>query len=335
MEKIRTKAKEGTNVKAAIFDFQKYSIHDGPGIRTIVFLKGCPLKCIWCSNPESQVRKPQVVYFDSSCINYSNKKVKDSLDSDSKPVSEICKKCEEACPKSAIKIVYGKVNINKAKCDDCGICVEKCPSNSLRFWGKEYTVDEVVEEVMKDHAFYRRSGGGVTLSGGEPLMEPVFAFELLKKLKENFINTAIETCGFGSWHNLKKLLDYTDVILFDIKHVDPLKHHELTGVDNKIILENLKKAVAYDKSKVIVRVPLVPGYNTDFESLDGIYKLIDKLGVREIHFLPYHRLGESKYEKLNMDYNLKGLKTESNEFFNGLLKEFVSKYPKTKTQVGG
>lgn len=300
--------------KAVIFNFQKFSIHDGPGIRTIVFIKGCPLRCRWCSNPESLTKNPQLVRFEDNCI--------------------ACEKCIKVCPVSAIKKINDSIIINRSICNNCGICVDSCPSNSLRMWGKEYTVDEVLEEVMRDLPFYRSSGGGVTISGGEPLTEPEFSLELLKKLKQNFISTAIETSGYGKWRDLKNILDYTDVVMFDIKHVDPVKHKQLTGLDNNLIMDNLRKIVAYNKSKVILRVPFIHGYNDDPENIEQIFELAWGHGIKEINFLPYHRLGQTKYDKLEMKYGLRNLKPKSRDFYLEKLQQNVNNYPEIKILLG-
>ena len=315
MNILKEKTKNNLNNEAVIFDFQKYSIHDGPGIRTIVFIKGCPLSCIWCSNPESQDMKPQVVFFEKNCID--------------------CGKCISICPRSALKKVSELKIIDRELCDSCGKCADGCPANAMRKWGKEYTVEEVLSEVIKDQPFYRRSGGGVTLSGGEPLTVPDFSLKLLKKLKENFINTTIETSGFGRWEDLKNLMEYTDIVLYDIKHVNPKKHKELTGVDNKLILENLKKAVESGISKIILRVPLVPGFNDAEENIKGIFELASSYKIAKINFLPYHRLGEAKYDRLGMNYKLNGLKPSPDSYYLEKINKIEAQYPEIEVELGG
>lgn len=257
-------------LSAMIFDIERNSYVDGPGIRTTVFLKGCPLSCVWCHNPESQSFEKQIMFYKSKCIG--------------------CGKCREVCPN------------NLKSCDFCGKCELYCPADARKICGKEYTTDEVLKEIVKDKPFYENSGGGVTLSGGEPLAQYDFSLELLKKAKENGIHTAIETCGYAEKSKILEIAKYVDLFLFDCKETDPELHKEYTGFDNKIILDNLK-ALSDAGSKIILRCPIIPGFNDRAEHFKGISEIADKFsGIEHIEIEPFHPLGESKYSALNREY---------------------------------
>ena len=268
--------------QGVIFNIQRYSIHDGPGIRTTVFLKGCPLRCFWCQNPESQALKPEAFLDKGRCTG--------------------CGKCIAVCPTGATHLSEGSSAIERNACTGCGKCVEICPNEARRLVGRNVTVDEVIRHVLRDVKFYENSGGGVTLSGGEPTAQPDFALSILKKCKEAGLHTVLDTCGFGSWTILKKLLDHTDLVLFDIKHMDPRKHQEATGKDNRLILGNAKRIV--DHKPVRIRVPLIPGFNDAPEEVRAIVAFVKKeFNSVPIDLLPYNRLGESKYDLLERDYS--------------------------------
>lgn len=277
-----------------IFNIQRYSIHDGPGIRTTVFLKGCPLICFWCQNPESQEMKAEILLDKSKCAS--------------------CGQCTISCPAGANSLTPEGVKIIREKCQGCGECVDVCPNTARRLVGKYMTVDEVTEEILRDRMFYENSGGGVTLSGGEPLMQPDFASQLLRRCKEEGLHTAIETCGFTSWPTVEALLNYTDLVLFDIKCVDPIKHRDATGKDNRLIIENAKKIV---KGKTMrVRVPLVPGFNDSDKGIRAILDFVKeelKLSSADIDLLPYNKLGENKYERLDREGIRPSLEPQSEE----------------------
>ena len=223
-------------LSAMIFDIERNSYVDGPGIRTTVFLKGCPLSCVWCHNPESQSFEKQIMFYKSKCIG--------------------CGKCREVCPN------------NLKSCDFCGKCELYCPADARKICGKEYTIDEVLKEIVKDKPFYENSGGGVTLSGGEPLAQYDFSLELLKKAKENGIHTAIETCGYAEKSKILEIAKYVDLFLFDCKETNPELHKKYTGVDNKIILDNLK-ALSDAGSKIILRCPIIRALTTVQSILKG------------------------------------------------------------------
>jgi len=276
-------------VTGLIWDIKKYPLHDGPGIRTTVFLKGCPLHCLWCCNPESQHFQPEIIWLKENCLQ--------------------CNLCMEICPARAIyPDKGGEKSINPDLCDNCGLCVKQCPGGALQLAGRRVTIDEVLLEIEKDAVFYHRTGGGLTLSGGEPLAQPAFARELLRqyKISEGGLHTAIETCGHADWQTLAAILEYTDLFLYDIKHMDPGEHRRLTGVSNALILENAKKIAAASK-KLIIRLPLIPGYNDSEENISKTAAFAGSLpGVEELDILPYHRLGEPKYKRLGKRYCLTG-----------------------------
>ncbi len=277
-------------LKGLIFNIQRYSIYDGAGIRTLVFMKGCPLNCFWCSNPESQFPFQEVILEPSKCIG--------------------CGRCIEVCPTGAAKI---KNQLETKKiCINCGKCVEVCPSNARQMFGRYMNVKDIMKEVEKDLPFYRGSGG-VTVSGGEPLMQADFIKIFLKNCLRKGINTTIETCGYAKWEDFEKVLEYSSCVLYDIKHMDSQKHREITGVGNELILQNAKKIAALGKN-MIIRVPIIPGYNDSFENIEAIARFANILRIEEIHLLPYHRLGESKYYQLGRNYKLRGIRSPNKEF---------------------
>jgi pyruvate formate lyase activating enzyme len=287
-----------TNPQGMIFDIQRYSIHDGSGIRTLVFMKGCPLDCLWCCNPESQSTTPELALFPSRCIG--------------------CGSCLEACQGKAVRPdKAGGFTTERSFCHTCGRCVEVCPAVARALHGRLASVEEVLCEVKRDQIFYRTSGGGVTVSGGEPLLQAVFVAALLKACRREGIDTAIETCGHGSWEDFALVLAYTDSVLFDIKHVDTIAHRRLTGVGNELILANLRRVVECG-ARVVLRLPIVPGCNADPDSVRAVAALARGLGVVELHLLPYHRLGESKYQALGRSCPLGGLAPPSAEEINRL-----------------
>ena len=264
--------------KGIIFNIQRYSIHDGPGIRSTVFLKGCPLTCFWCQNPESQEMKAEILLDKSKCAS--------------------CGQCIISCPAGANLLTPDRVKIIRDKCMGCGECVEVCPNEARRLVGEYMTVDEVMEEILRDRVFYENSGGGVTLSGGEPLMQADFALQLLRRCKEEDLHTALDTCGYTSWKTMQKLLEYTDLVLYDIKCLDATKHSMATGKPNELIIENAKM-IARSK-EMWVRVPLVPGFNDSEREVRAIVSFIKKeLGSTKIDLHCYNKLGEGKYDRLD------------------------------------
>lgn len=264
--------------KGLIFNIQRYSIHDGPGIRTTVFLKGCPLSCFWCQNPESQEMKAEILFDKSKCA--------------------YCGQCVTACPAEVNLLTPEGVKINRTKCIGCGECADACSNEARRLVGEYITVEEVIEEILKDRMFYENSGGGVTLSGGEPSMQADFALQLLRRSKEEGLHTALDTCGYISWQTLNKLVDYTDLVLFDIKCLDATKHHKATGKTNELIIKNAKKIAGL--KEMWVRIPLVPGFNDSENEIREISSFVKKeVSPLKIELNCYNRLGEGKYARLD------------------------------------
>ena len=254
---------------ATIFDIERASYVDGPGIRTTVFFKGCNLRCAWCHNPESQSRAPQMMFYQNKCTG--------------------CGKCKEKCP-------YGL-----DECRLCGKCTFYCPHDAREICGKEYTLDEVLGEILKDRAFYESSGGGVTFSGGECMLQIDFLEEILKKCKENGIHTAVDTAGHVPYEHFERIIPYTDLFLYDVKCYDSEKHKEYTGVGNELILENLAKLLRFAKS-VWVRIPIIPDVNDTEEEISAISRFLKENGKPEkVELLPYHAMGEHKYGALGKE----------------------------------
>lgn len=292
--------------KNVIFDIQKFSMDDGPGIRTIVFLKGCPLKCPWCANPESQSIEPEIGHHYTLC--------------------QECGKCAALCPQHAITMIGGdkKLHIDRDKCIVCGTCVNNCIYRALSIYGRVETVDNIYEEVNKDRDYYDVTGGGVTLSGGELLAQPDFAAAILKKCKDEGINTCVETTGYATPENFAKILPYVDIFLYDMKSLDDAVHQKWTGVPLEPILKNLDTAMA-SPSEVVIRLPLIPGVNDYEENLfatrDKLLEL-NKIKPVRIEILPYHNYGEGKYVMTHRDYTLKDMKRHTPEQLAAVCKIF-------------
>ncbi len=272
-----------------IFDIRKYSIHDGPGVRTTVFFKGCPLRCRWCCNPESQSGRPELIWVGERCLG--------------------CDLCLDACEKAALSTeATGGKAIDRERCDVCGVCAQRCPGEALNLIGRWVTVDEVLAEVTRDALYFEASGGGLTLSGGEPLAQPDFAAELLRRYKreEKGGHTAVETCGFVAWPVIERVAPDVDLFLYDLKHLDPEEHRRLTGEGNQLVLDNARRLAAAGYA-MVMRLPLIAGVNDRREHLEDAADFILSLpGVRRLDLLPYHRLGEPKYRRLGKDYALEG-----------------------------
>lgn len=286
------KSGNGKQKAGLVFNVQRYSIDDGPGIRTTVFLKGCPLKCLWCCNPESQNFLPEIAHREVIC--------------------QKCGRCAEMCPSGAIAVEESGWKINRGLCNLCGRCVKVCIRGALNIIGKKLTPEEVMIEIERDMEYYKVSGGGVTLSGGEPLVQPRFARALFTLCVEKGIHTCLDTSGYGSTQALEDLMPVTNLVYFDLKHPDSKRHEELTGRDNLRILKNLEK-ISNKGVPVVVRFPLVPGINDDWEALDGIGRIMKGMGLRRLHVLPYHRLGVGKYKMLGRTYELEGINVPSSE----------------------
>jgi pyruvate formate lyase activating enzyme len=275
----------GSLMKGLVFNIQRFSVHDGPGIRTTVFMKGCPLRCPWCSNPESQSFARSLMARDVNCRG--------------------CGKCIESCPQTAIRLTSGGYRkIDWEKCDQCLNCVQACDYHSLQICGQYLGDQEVLDEVGRDVDFYRNSGGGITISGGEPLYQAEFVEALLKGCREKGIHTAVDTTGHASWEKFEIVLPYVDLLLFDLKHLDPGEHERTTGVRNHIILRNL---VEVSRTHAVwLRIPLIAGFNDSEKHIADIADFGNELGVGKISLLPYHEGGKSKSRQIGKDWRFVG-----------------------------
>jgi len=290
--------------KGLVFNIQKFSLHDGPGIRTIVFLKGCPLACIWCSNPEGQSASPELTLSCDRCIG-----------------PEDCDRCITVCLERAIRRGEdGRLQIDRRSCDGCGDCAYVCPSKALEVSGDWVGVDDVLRIVEEDDAFYARSGGGLTISGGEPLAQGAFALALLDAARSRGIDTAIETSGLCNWKTMRDAAPLADRIFFDIKCLDSEKHERVTGVSNRKILENFRRLRAeFPDTDVIVRTPVIPGVNDSEADIRAIAEFVDDAGGASAYeLLPYHGFGEPKYAKLGKHYRFGHIEPPTGERMNAL-----------------
>ncbi len=263
-----------------VFNIQRYSVHDGPGIRSTVFLKGCPLRCRWCHNPEGQAAGPEIMALEGHCL--------------------ACGECRAACPFGPAIDGSGALPVHHPRCTLCGACVDACPSAARQRVGREMTVAHVVEEVLKDRVFYDESGGGVSFSGGEPLTQPDFLKALAEACHGLEIHTAVDTCGYGSWESLRAVSRFTDLFLYDLKVMDDAKHREVTGVSNAPILSNLR-SLGQVHGNIWIRVPIVPGINDSAVQLEALARFASSIpGVQRVNLLPYHRAGAEKSRRLGL-----------------------------------
>jgi len=267
-----------------VFNIQKFSIQDGPGIRTTVFMKGCPLTCPWCSNPEGIRPAPEIMANDRRCI--------------------VCRKCAEVCPVGAISIVDNTRSIDWKVCINCLECAKVCPSHSIEVVGKHMTVEAAFNVAARDVPFYRNSGGGVTISGGEPLLQWQWVLELFKRCRQAGFHTALDTTGYCEWELMRSVLEYVDLILFDVKHMDSERCREICGVGNELILQNLERAAKM--RTVWLRIPLIPNFNDSQTNLRLIARLASKTTASRVSLLPYHEYGKEKYHRLGRVYGFDG-----------------------------
>jgi pyruvate formate lyase activating enzyme len=297
--------KAENDLKGLVFNIQRYSIHDGPGIRTTIFFKGCPLRCKWCSNPESIGSQPEILVREARCNG--------------------CRRCIEVCSPGALSLASTGLWLDRKKCDLCLKCIDSCWEDAIEVAGRFMSLDQVIDECRRDELFYHNSGGGITLSGGEPLLQPEFALAILDKCKALGLNTALDTCGHVPWNVLEKALESADLVLFDIKHLDADEHRDGTGTDNRLILANLEKAMNSGKARIWIRVPVIPGYNDSDQYMEGLARILSSMKAEKVSILGYHELGRPKYQSLGKAYQLSGRKPMSEERLGEIIGIFKSK----------
>jgi pyruvate formate lyase activating enzyme len=301
-------------VTGLIYDIERFAINDGPGIRTLVFLKGCPLSCLWCSSPHTRRGVPELLYDEGKCSTSG--------------------RCLEVCPQSAISLRGSSgIEIDRELCDGCGDCVEVCPSGALEVAGRSVTPEELVDELTRDSRFFRRSGGGVTIGGGEPTAQAGFVTDVLRLCKRRFLHTAMETCGYVEWERLETLLENLDLVYVDLKHMDDDRHREFTGVSNKLILDNITRSAA--RCSVILRVPVVPGFNDTEQNIRETARFAASLGdgFERLELLPYHRLGVDVYAKLGHGYELHDVEPPNDKDMESL--KTIAEESGIEVRIGG
>lgn len=300
-----------------VLRIERSSLHDGDGLRTVVFLKGCPLRCLWCSTPESQKDGYEFAFWANRCVG--------------------CGKCVSVCPYGALRMENGKPVRDTSLCRNCLECEKACPANAWQIYGRDMSAEALVKEIAKDEIFYFYSGGGVTFSGGEPLMQPEFVAEVMRQCHEHGIHTAMETSLFAAWSAVEQIVPYLDFLFVDLKVMDAKRHQTVVGVDNALIHENLKRINDGPWSFPIhVRIPVIPGINDDSENLIRTVQFCDPLEqITEIELLPYHRLGVETYRNLGRTYALKDTVTPSAEKMEQLSEEMNTAAKRIRVHVGG
>lgn len=298
--------------KALVYNIQKFCVHDGPGIRTTVFFKGCPLHCDWCHNPESQGYGPETLFDPDKCTG--------------------CGRCAEKCPSRAVTVREGKAKLDAGRCTLCGECVDFCPAGAREIAGQEYAADALLAEIVKDRPFYEQSGGGVTFSGGEATAQIDCLEQLARRCREQGIAVALDTCGYAPFASFERLLPYVDVFLYDIKLMDSAAHKAHTGKDNALILENLARLAAAG-ANVNLRLPLIAGVNADPEHVGAVIGHIAGMNISQVNLLPYHDIGRGKYKKLGRACRGREMSRPDQE----LLEQFKMMFEQAnyKTKIGG
>lgn len=275
----------GKQRKLSLIEIERFAIHDGPGIRSAVFLQGCPLHCPWCANPESQTIGRKLLYYEKKCIR--------------------CGKCVSLCPQKAMELREGALYVHREHCDCCEVCKKECIQNAIDFSGIQMPIEQIAEVVVRDHDYYEESGGGVTVSGGECFFQFDGFLELLQRFQREKLHVAVETCGQTSLDNIRKAEPYIDLFLFDVKHTDEEIFRRVTGGKLKEILKNLRYLAKKCPDKVVVRVPVIPGFNKKHHAMETLFLLVKELGLERTDLLPYHTFGISKYEQLGIPYKMK------------------------------
>ena len=293
--RARSTGSPDSDVRGVVFDIQHYAIYDGPGIRSVVFLKGCPLRCAWCHNPESWPRHPELAYDAERCVQ--------------------CGSCVAVCPNAALSLADGGVSRDAAVCTLCGRCAAACEAHARELIGRERTATEVADLLLRDKPFYDNTGGGVTVSGGEPTVQHRFLLELLALLKQRGVHTALETCGHFDAGLIAELTAVVDLFLYDVKHISGEAHSALTGVDTEKILSNFRALLEHAGSdRIIPRIPLIPGFNTGADTFDGILAFLVDAGYRgAVHLMPYNNMSRTKYHKIGEDERYRDMGTLDDE----------------------